>query len=45
VVVSEPLDAERSHWKPVPPGHMVVAHAGQPVALEPFLMAHRVAAE
>jgi glutamine amidotransferase len=45
VVVSEPLDADRAHWKPVPPGHMVVACAGQPVALEPFLAAQRVAAE
>ena len=45
VVVSEPLDAEHAHWKPVPPGHMLVALAGQPVALEPFLGAQRVAAE
>ena len=27
VVVSEPLDAERAHWKPVPPGHAIVAAA------------------
>src|SRR5215813_12519021 len=25
VVVSEPLDANRAHWKPVPPGHAIVA--------------------
>jgi hypothetical protein len=45
VVVSEPLDAERAHWKPVPPGHMLVALAGKPVTLEPFLTDQRVAAE
>ena len=45
VVVSEPLDAERAHWKPVPPGHAIVARDGEPVALEPFLAAQRVAAE
>jgi predicted glutamine amidotransferase len=45
LVVSEPLDAERAHWKVVPPGHMVVACAGQPVKLEPLVLAHRVAAE
>ena len=45
VVVSEPLDSEHAHWKPVPPGHMLVALAGQPVALEPFLGEQRVAAE
>ena len=32
VVVSEPLDTERAHWKPVPPGHAIVAKAGKPVA-------------
>jgi len=45
VIVSEPLDSEHSHWKPVPPGHMIVASAGQPVSLEPFLGEQRVAAE
>ena len=45
VVVSEPLDSEHAHWKPVPPGHMLVALAGQPVVLEPFLDEQRVAAE
>jgi hypothetical protein len=43
--VSEPLDSERSHWKPVPPSHMIVAQAGKPVSLEPFLAEARVAAE
>jgi glutamine amidotransferase len=45
VIVSEPLDAERAHWKPVPPGHMIVAQAGKPARLEPFLAEQRVAAE
>ncbi len=45
VVVSEPLDSEHAHWKPVPPGHMLIAREGKPVSLEPFLDAQRVAAE
>jgi predicted glutamine amidotransferase len=45
VVVSEPLDSDRTHWKPVPPGYAVVAQAGKPVALQPFLAAQQVAAE
>ena len=45
VVVSEPLDTDRAHWKPVPPGHMVVAQAGKPVVLAPFLVDQRIAAE
>jgi predicted glutamine amidotransferase len=44
IVVSEPLDADRAHWKPVPPSHVVVAHADQPVSLEPFLAQQQVAA-
>ena len=45
VVVSEPLDSERAQWTPVPPGRALVALAGKPVALEPFLAESRVAAE
>jgi glutamine amidotransferase len=45
VVVSEPLDDERAHWTPVPPGHTLIATADKPVALERFLPEHRVAAE
>jgi hypothetical protein len=45
VIVSEPLDADRAHWKPVPPGCLIAARAGQKVALEPFLPERRVAAE
>jgi hypothetical protein len=44
-VVSEPLDGQRAHWKPVPPGHAIVAHAGEPLVLEPFLAEHQLAAE
>ena len=45
VVVSEPLDDERAHWTPVPPGHVLIATHGKPVVLERFLAEHRVAAE
>jgi glutamine amidotransferase len=45
VVVSEPLDSEHAHWKPVPPGHVLIAPAGKPASLEPFLGEQRVAAE
>jgi glutamine amidotransferase len=45
VIVSEPLDGKHAQWKTVPPGHMLAAVAGKPVKLEPFLTAHRVAAE
>ena len=45
VVVSEPLDMERDFWKPVPPGHLIAARAGKPVALEPLPEVRRLAAE
>src|SRR3979411_153283 len=45
VVVSEPLAVERSHRQAVPPGHAIVARAGQPISLEPFLVEHQMAAE
>ena len=45
VVVSEPLDMEREFWKPVPPGHLIAARAGKPVALEPLPEVPRLAAE
>jgi glutamine amidotransferase len=44
VVVSEPLDANRAHWKPVPPGYAIAARDGEPVSLEPFLAERQVAA-
>jgi glutamine amidotransferase len=45
VVVSEPLDMERDVWKPVPPGHLIVARADKPVLLQPFPEVARLAAE
>jgi glutamine amidotransferase len=45
VVVSEPLDSDHARWRPVPPGHVLVAEAGKPVALEPLVLEQRVAAE
>ena len=45
VVVSEPLDTERTFWKPVPPSHYIAARGGKPVALEPFPAFSQVAAE
>jgi predicted glutamine amidotransferase len=44
LIVSEPLDHERDRWKAVPPGHMVVARAGQPVEVVPFLKEMQAAA-
>jgi glutamine amidotransferase len=45
VIVSEPLDQDRSHWKPVPPGHLIVAGPRAPVSLEPIPYHARLAAE
>jgi glutamine amidotransferase len=45
VIVSEPLDQDRSHWKPVPPGHLIVARPRAPVSLEPIPHDARLAAE
>jgi predicted glutamine amidotransferase len=45
IVVSEPLDMERAHWRPVPPSHVVVALAGHPARLQPFLAEKCIAAE
>jgi predicted glutamine amidotransferase len=45
VIVSEPLDADREHWKTVPTNHMVVARAGRSVEVVPFPTRHRIAAE
>ena len=45
VIVSEPLDATPERWKAVPPGHVVVARAGRPVEIAPFLSELQVAAE
>jgi glutamine amidotransferase len=45
VVVSEPLDSDHARWKPVPTNHVLVAKAGKPATLAPFLVGQRVAAE
>ncbi len=45
LVASEPLDADRSRWQPVPAGRMLVARAGMGVEVEPFLAEHQAAAE
>src|SRR5262249_9469638 len=45
IVVSEPPAGPRSDGKPVPPGPAIGARAGGPVALEPFLAEHQLAAE
>jgi len=45
VIVSEPLDADRSGWILVPPNHMVVAKGTQGVACQPLPEPARVAAE
>jgi predicted glutamine amidotransferase len=45
VVVSEPLDTDRAHWKVVPPGYLIIARDGQPVVLEPMTPEKRQAAE
>jgi glutamine amidotransferase len=45
VIVSEPLDEERTNWKVVPPSHLIVARAGKPVVLQPFPEVSQLAAE
>ena len=45
VVVSEPLDSDHRKWTPVPEGHVLVAKAGEPTRIVPFLYQHREAAE
>jgi predicted glutamine amidotransferase len=45
VVVSEPLDTDHRNWIPVPESHVLVAKAGEPIRIVPFLYQHREAAE
>jgi predicted glutamine amidotransferase len=45
VIVSEPLDKDRSIWTPVPTNHMLIARAGERVELRPFFSDKRQAAE
>lgn len=45
VIVSEPLDTERTHWRPVMANHAIVVSEGEKVRMEPFLVGRRAAAE
>jgi predicted glutamine amidotransferase len=45
VIVSEPLDQDRTYWKAVPPSHLIISRPGQPVELRPFPADKRLAAE
>ena len=45
VVVSEPLDKDHRNWTPIPESHALVAKAGEPTRIVPFLYQHREAAE
>lgn len=45
VVVSEPLDSDHRNWLPVPESHVLVAKAGEPTRIVPFLYQQREAAE
>jgi glutamine amidotransferase len=44
VIVSEPLDTNRSVWTAVPPNHVLIARAGQKMELRPFLAQEHLAA-
>jgi len=44
IIASEPLDTERDDWKPVPPGHVLIARADQPVTLQPIVAQGETAA-
>jgi glutamine amidotransferase len=37
VVVSEPLDQNRSHWTEVPPNSVLIAQSGRPPFVKPFM--------
>jgi predicted glutamine amidotransferase len=45
VIASEPLDAERSVWTPVPANHLLIVPKSGKARLEPFLDETRAAAE
>jgi glutamine amidotransferase len=45
VVVSEPLDKDRSFWTPVPTNHVLIARHGEKVELRPLFAERRLAAE
>jgi len=43
VIVSEPLDKERAEWKPVPPGHALIARGNKVFAPQPLALDGRTA--
>jgi predicted glutamine amidotransferase len=45
VVVSEPLDHDHRNWIAVPESHVLVAKAGEPTRIVPFLLRQQEAAE
>jgi glutamine amidotransferase len=45
VAVSEPLDRDPARWQRVPGSHVLVARAGQPAQVLPFMQQRREAAE
>lgn len=45
VVVSEPLDNDRTVWTPVPTNHVMIARPGQKVEMRPLFAEQRQAAE
>jgi glutamine amidotransferase len=45
VIVSEPLDKDRSIWTAVPANHVLIARAGERVELAPMFAEKRQAAE
>ena len=44
VIVSEPLDRDHTRWQAVPENHVVVARAGKPAEVLPFLQEERTRA-
>lgn len=43
VIVSEPLDRDHANWTAVPDNSVLIARAGQPLVLQPFMDGERVA--
>jgi glutamine amidotransferase len=36
LIVSEPLDMDRTFWNPVPANHLIIVSKGKKLALQPF---------
>ena len=45
VIASEPLDAERSVWRPAPVNSLLIARKDSPIEVQPFLEERAMAAE